>query len=184
MSVPAFSIIKAQSCRIHRDRKRQAAHQQAAALLAALDECRKRRAVCSSRRLARNVAFIANLMESGADFVAVDMPQAKSLTIHILAAVAEHERRDDFQRTKAALAQAKCRGTILGNPRLDAARPLAVAAHHASRPAAEVTTLMNEWRAQGKTLRAIATDLNRLNIGPARGRQWYASSVKNQLCAD
>jgi hypothetical protein len=25
-------------------------------------------------RLARNVAFIANLMESGADFVAVDMP--------------------------------------------------------------------------------------------------------------
>jgi hypothetical protein len=40
---------------------------------------------------------------------------------------------------------------------------------------------MNEWRRQGKTLRAIATDLNRLNIRPARGRQWYASTVRNQL---
>lgn len=56
-----------------------------------------------------------------------------------------------------------------------------MAAHHANRPAAEVITLMSEWRAQGKTLRAIATDLNRLHIRPARGRQWYASSVSNQL---
>jgi DNA invertase Pin-like site-specific DNA recombinase len=153
-------------------------------LLAALDECRKRRAVlliARLDRLARNVAFIANLMESGADFVAVDMPQATRLTIHILAAVAEHEREMISKRTKAALAEAKRRGTILGNPRLDAARPLAVAAHHAKRPAAEVITLMSEWRAQGKTLRAIATDLNRLHIRPARGRQWYASSVSNQL---
>ena len=43
-------------------------------------------------RLARNVAFISKLMESGVDFVAVDFPQANRLTIHILAAVAEHER--------------------------------------------------------------------------------------------
>jgi hypothetical protein len=31
-------------------------------------------------------------MESGVDFVAVDMPQANPLTIHILAAIAENER--------------------------------------------------------------------------------------------
>ena len=42
-------------------------------------------------RLARNVAFISKLMESGVDFVAVDFPQANRLTVHILAAVAEHE---------------------------------------------------------------------------------------------
>jgi len=154
-------------------------------LLAALEECRKRRAVLLiarlDRRLARNVAFIANLMDSGADFVAVDMPQATRLTIHILAAVAEHEREMISKRTKAALAEAKRRGTKLGNPRIENARPLAAAAHHASRPAPEVKKLMNEWREQGKTLRAIATDLNLLNIRPARGRQWYASSVKNQL---
>jgi DNA invertase Pin-like site-specific DNA recombinase len=153
-------------------------------LLAALEECRKRRAVlliARLDRLTRNVAFIANLMESGADFVAVNMPRATWLTIHILAAVAEHEREMISKRTKAALVQAKRRGARLGNPRIEDARPLATAAHHASRPAPEVTKLMNEWREQGKTLRAIATDLNRLNIRPARGRQWYASSVKNQL---
>jgi DNA invertase Pin-like site-specific DNA recombinase len=85
-------------------------------LLAALAECRKRRAVLLNARLdrlARNVAFIANLMESGADFIACDMPQANRLTIHILAAVAEHEREMISQRTKAALAAAKARGVQL-----------------------------------------------------------------------
>ena len=43
-------------------------------------------------RLARNVAFVSRLMESGIEFVAADMPFANKLTIHILAAVAEHER--------------------------------------------------------------------------------------------
>jgi DNA invertase Pin-like site-specific DNA recombinase len=72
-------------------------------LLAALADCRKRRAmllIARLDRLSRNVAFIANLMESGADFVAVDMPQATGLTIHILAAVAEHEREMISTRTK------------------------------------------------------------------------------------
>jgi hypothetical protein len=31
-------------------------------------------------------------MESGVEFVAVDNPHANKLTVHILAAVAEHER--------------------------------------------------------------------------------------------
>lgn len=155
-------------------------------LLAALEECRKRHAVlliARLDRLSRNVAFIAGLMESGADFVACDMPTANRLTIHILAAVAEHEREMISQRTKAALAEAKRRGTKLGNPQIEAARALALAAHHAQRPAPEVIALMIEWRSQGKTLRAIAHDLNRLSIHPARGRGWYASSVKNLLDA-
>jgi hypothetical protein len=69
-------------------------------------------------RLARNVNFISNLMESGVDFLAVDFPQADRLTIHILAAVAEHEAVMISARTKAALAAAKARGTRLGNPTL------------------------------------------------------------------
>ena len=42
-------------------------------------------------RLARNVAFLSNLMDAGVDFVAVNLPQANRLTVHTLAAVAEHE---------------------------------------------------------------------------------------------
>ncbi len=58
-------------------------------------------------RLARNVHFISGLMEAGVDFVACDMPMANRLTIHVLAAVAEHEREMISARTKAALAAAK-----------------------------------------------------------------------------
>jgi DNA invertase Pin-like site-specific DNA recombinase len=153
-------------------------------LLAALADCRTRRAVlliARLDRLARNVAFIANLMESGVDFVAVDMPQATRLTIHILAAVAEHEREMISTRTKVALAEAKRRSTKLGNPRLAEARARAAVTHHTRRPAPEVLQLMAEWRQQGKGLRQIARDLNRLNIRPPRGREWYATSVRNQL---
>src|SRR5829696_4003827 len=67
-------------------------------------------------RLARNVALISNLMESGADFVAVDFPQANRLTVHILAAVAEHEAEAISTRIKEALAAAKARGKKLGTP--------------------------------------------------------------------
>jgi DNA invertase Pin-like site-specific DNA recombinase len=153
-------------------------------LQAALAECRKRRAVlviARLDRLARNVAFISALMEDRTDFVACDMPTANKLTIHILAAVAEHEREMISKRTQAALAEAKRRGTKLGNPRIEEARSKAVAVHHAQRPTSEVQKLMSDWRGQGRTLRQIAEGLNGLNIRPARGRQWYASSVRNLL---
>lgn len=61
----------------------------------ALDLCRRKKAtllIAKLDRLSRSVAFISNLMESRVEFRAVDMPEASRLTIHILAAVAEHER--------------------------------------------------------------------------------------------
>jgi DNA invertase Pin-like site-specific DNA recombinase len=157
-------------------------------LRAALLACQKRRAklvIARLDRLARNVAFIANLMESGADFVAVDMPQANRLTIHILAAVAEHERELISQRTKAALAQAKARGTRLGNPRpLEALEKANAAKAERHGPVApEVQALIWERRAQGRSLREIAGELNRLGNRTPRGCQWYASSIRNLLAA-
>jgi DNA invertase Pin-like site-specific DNA recombinase len=155
-------------------------------LHAALADCRKRRAVlliARLDRLARNVAFIANLMESGADFVAVDMPTANRLTIHIMAAFAQHEREMISARTKAALAQAKARGTRLGNPRPLDALKLANAARAHLKPARHVLELITGWKEQGKGLREIARELNRLNIRTPRGAHWYACTVKAQLGA-
>lgn len=91
-------------------------------LALALELCRRKRAtllIAKLDRLSRSVAFISNLMESRVEFRAVDMPEASRLTIHILAAVAEHERAMISDRTKAAMAQAKLRGVKLGNPRLN-----------------------------------------------------------------
>src|SRR6478672_9282933 len=82
-------------------------------LAAALAACRLHKAtlvIAKLDRLARNVAFVSALMEAGVEFVAVDFPQANRLTIHILAAVAEHEASMISARTKAALAAAKARG--------------------------------------------------------------------------
>src|SRR3954451_12613838 len=90
-------------------------------LAKALTACRRIGAplvIAKLDRLARNVAFVSNLMESGVEFTAVDFPTANRLTIHILAAVAEHEREMISARTKAALAAAKARGTKLGTPNL------------------------------------------------------------------
>jgi DNA invertase Pin-like site-specific DNA recombinase len=155
-------------------------------LLAALEACRRKKGgatlvIARLDRLARNVHFISGLMESGVDFVAVDMPQANRLTIHILAAVAEHERELISQRTKAAMAQAKARGTRLGNPRIAEARAKALAVKRAVRPAPEVLKLMADWRGQGKGLREIARELNRLGLRTPRGSLWYAKTVKEQL---
>ena len=72
-------------------------HTNRPALAAALEECRRRRStlvIAKLDRLARNVHFISGLMESGVDFVAVDMPQANRLTIHIMAAFAVRAQLD------------------------------------------------------------------------------------------
>src|SRR2546430_15910249 len=83
-------------------------------------------------RLSRNLAFIATLMDSGVEFVAVDNPHANKLTVHILAAVAQHEREMIGQRTRDALQAAKARGKKLGNSKLAEARKLAAQGNKSS----------------------------------------------------
>lgn len=71
-------------------------------------------------RLSRDMHFLTGLMKGGVDFVAADMPDANTFTVHIFAAAAQHEREAISERTKAALAVAKRRlaleGKRLGNP--------------------------------------------------------------------
>ncbi|WAJ31161.1 recombinase family protein [Antarcticirhabdus aurantiaca] len=140
-------------------------------------------------RLARNVAFVSALMEAGIDFIAVDFPQANRLTIHVLAAVAEHEATMISQRTKDALQAAKARGVKLGGNRgsiisaqaRQAGRKAATA--RAKARAADLMPIIEEMRLGGATsLGALARGLMDRGIPTARGgASWTAVQVSRVL---
>ena len=151
-------------------------------LQTALNACRSEKAVlCIAKldRLARNVAFIANLMEARVEFVAVDNPHANKLMLHMLAAFAEHEREQISQRTREALAAAKARGVELGkNGKALAYRNKQQAASFALQVRPIIQLLKNEGHV---TLRALASELNNRNIPTARGGQWHEVTVHRLL---
>jgi DNA invertase Pin-like site-specific DNA recombinase len=155
-------------------------------LLAALELCRKEKAtllVAKLDRLARNVAFVSKLMESGVDFVAADMPMANKLTIHIIAAMAEYERDQISERTKKALAVVKARGTVLGNPRLGEAaiRGNEVKMANAALFAENTYPIIERVRSFGITsLRGIANELTERKVATPSGRstKWHPQQVK------
>ncbi len=160
-----------------------------AQLDAALAACRVRGAtlvIAKLDRLARNVSFIASLMNSGVEFVAVDMPQANRFTVHIMAAMAEHEREMISQRTKVALAEAKRRGAQLGGNRgklhLIAGRGGEASARArravATQRAADLGPIIAKIELEGaESLRAVASALNQMNVPAPRGGAWGAGQV-------
>lgn len=148
----------------------------------ALAECRQRKAtLCIAKldRLARNVAFVSHLMEAGTDFIALDAPFANKLLLHVLSAVAEHEREMISQRTKAALAAAKARGVQLGKYGTVLAatnRAAAVAFAEALRP--EIGTILSKGAG---TLKEIAERLNDLGHLTPEGGHWGPASVQRTM---
>ncbi len=138
-------------------------------------------------RLARNVAFIANLLEAGVEIAAADMPQANRFLLHLMAAVAEHEAQAISDRTRAALAAAKARGVALGwsipsrqdEQRLAARKGAKRNAEAADQHAANVLPIVHQIAAGGASLRRIAEELNARGIKTARGGLWHAATVRN-----
>lgn len=134
-------------------------------------------------RLARNAGFIFALRDAGVQFVACDMPEANTLTVGILAVMAQHEAEMISARTRAALAAKKARGAKLGTPaNLTAdARSKGRAAHTRNaknnpntRTARGYASLL---RAQGMPLRTVADRLNTEGYKTARGGQYSAVQV-------
>ena len=150
-------------------------------LLAAVAQCKKLKAtlvIAKLDRLARNVHFVSGLMESKIDFVVAEMPEATPFMLHVYAAVAEHEAEAISARTKAALAAAKSRGTVLGNPRWQESISAARSARGLMSPTPAVLDMMCKLRSEGQTLRAIAAHMNQLGLRTPQGSLWYASTVR------
>ena len=157
-------------------------------LKSALEACRVHQArlvIAKLDRLARNAAFLLSLRDAGVDFVCCDMPDANRLTVGILAMVAEDEAERISQRTKAALAAAKARGTKLGtagpknlkNRELGSIRGNRTKQQKARQQAADLAPTLRQLEADGLSLRQIANRLNELHIPAPRGGRWAAAQV-------
>ena len=159
-------------------------------MLEALALCRTEDAtliIAKLDRLSRNAAFLLNLRDSGARFIAADMPEANTLTIGIMALMAQQEREFISTRTQQALAARKAKGLACGGRRENGfgdgngASGREANKAHAQARADKLSTLLNSFKTQGMSLRQIAEQLNALEIKTARGGSWHASSVKNYL---
>jgi DNA invertase Pin-like site-specific DNA recombinase len=136
-------------------------------------------------RLSRDVAFISGLMVQKIPFIVAELgTNADPFMLHLFAALAEKERAVISSRTKAALAAAKERGQVLGNPRLADARAAVNARHQAKADAfaATIAPAIGEAQAAGaSTLREIAAALNGRGVTTPRGGMWSAQQVANAI---
>ncbi len=154
-------------------------------LSAALDLARSTGAellVSKLDRLSRDVAFIATLLKDKRTKLRVaSMPNADNFQLHIYAALAEQERDFISARTKAALAEAKKKGSKLGGLR-DATMQRNIAVQiNAKARADKVSKTVLPMRASGATLRDIADALNTSGVETARGGKWQPSQVQRVL---
>ena len=92
---------------------------------------------------------------------------------------------DTASLTKAALAVAKARGTVLGGyrgvPPPDPAQASAARVAKADAFAARVRPTIREMQASGSSLHAVAAELTRRGVKTARGGAWTGTAVKNLL---
>jgi DNA invertase Pin-like site-specific DNA recombinase len=160
-------------------------------LAKALLRCRQTQAtllVAKLDRLSRDAAFLLTLQNGAVKFVAADMPEANEAMIGFMAVMAQYERKMISTRTRAALAAAKARGQILGNPNLSpgnkqtAAHANAANVARAVAHASDLRDVIADARSQGSTtLQAIAAHLASLGITTSRGAAWTPTAVRRVL---
>ena len=163
-------------------------------LKTALQLCKKENAIlviAKLDRLSRNVAFIANLLEMDVEFLALDMPVANRLTIHVLAAVAEHEASIISARTSSALQVLKRNGVRLGTPEnlSEEARKLGPIAnrnkalnHFANISATALAKILRYEKEM--TLQKVADELNSAKLFTRNGKHQTACTISNLLNRD
>jgi DNA invertase Pin-like site-specific DNA recombinase len=128
-------------------------------------------------RFSRRVSFIANILEQGIGLCCAEMPHASDFQLHIFAALAQEERRLISERTKAALAEAKRRGRILGaNGSVLAAMNRKAADNFALSLRSKIDVNL-----MGRSYSEIARQLNGAGILTTTGKKFYPQTVKNYM---
>ena len=151
----------------------------------AIKYCKENKAIliiAKLDRLGRSVSFISALMESDVQFIAVDNPHANHLMLHIMAAMAQHERQAISIRTKEALQIAKLRGKILGKNGISVLSKKNK--EDADRFVKEMNPIIEKLQQEGfTTVRQIVEELNRLKIPTFRKNRhkWHVATVHRIL---
>jgi DNA invertase Pin-like site-specific DNA recombinase len=126
--------------------------------------------------LGRDVEQIAGIVKSNVEIIVTDNPHANRFTIHILAAVAEEQRKRISETTKDALQAAKQRGVVLGKY----GKTLSMANKQAAVEFAQkVSPIITRLKTRGITsVRAVSRELNKRGVPTFRGYgQWHPSTV-------
>jgi DNA invertase Pin-like site-specific DNA recombinase len=152
-------------------------------LLNALDYCSSHKVIliiAKLDRLARNVAFIASLIERKVAFIVTDRPNATKIQLLMEAVFTEYERDMGSIRTREALQAAKKRGVVLGKyGKTLALKNKQAADKFALRLQPTIEALK---QSDVKSVRKIAKELNRRKIPTFRkGGRWHAKSVHNLM---
>jgi DNA invertase Pin-like site-specific DNA recombinase len=155
----------------------------------ALTQAKKARSavvVAKLDQLSPDVAFISGLMAQKVPFIVAELgADMDPFILRIYAALAEKERALVSEQTRAALARAKDKGVVLGNPTNlaeAAAKGSAIMRHQADAFAANLLPLIRQLQASGiKTVRALASELNARGVRTARGGVWHPTTVHNLL---
>ncbi len=153
----------------------------------AIEHCKTTNAtllIAKLDRLSRNVKFIYMLKESNINFICADMPDANSLTIGILAVLAQEERELISKRAKLALAELRKKGVKLGSPQnlTDNARKKGTQTlinNALNNPQNKMATLAIVSMRDNEKLsyREIARQLNQNGYKTRRGKEFSASQV-------
>ncbi len=156
---------------------------------------RVRLIVAKLDRLSRDARFLLELVDSGIVVIFGDLPDLSAsdivgrLTLTVLAAIAEFEARRMSQRQKEACAVRRARGDLMGgrDPRCHKLTweeirkgSLASTAYHRRKAAAfrkVMRPIAKSIRAEGRTLKEVAADLNTLGYRTRKGKFWTMATV-------
>lgn len=172
--------------------------QQRPQLAAALAECKRlgaRLLVAKLDRLARNVHFVSGLMQAGVKFEAVDLPQANDLTLHIMAAFAEHEAKRISQRTRDAIAakRARVEAGVDKSGKTAWADAWGTAGRANLRPnieqrqqgadafAEKLKGCIEGMQTRGLSQRAMVAELNALGVKTPTGKAWSLTQLQRTI---
>jgi DNA invertase Pin-like site-specific DNA recombinase len=125
-------------------------------------------------RFSRKVSFISGIIDQGVELIVCEHPNVSTFFLHLLACFAEEERRQISERTKAALAEAKKRGTVLGQSGRN------LAGRRKIERQTFVLANVDEFRAVWAVSASASDAARRLNSAEfetPKGTKWYPSTV-------